>query len=497
MEATLFDAILASLAPASLGLTLFGVIFGLIFGIIPGLTATLAVALLLPVTYGLTAAQGVILLLGAYVGGISGGVVSAILIGMPGTPSSITSVFDGHPMARKGLAGKALGIGAISNLTGTLFSWIILIAMAPQLSKIALEFSTLNITAVIIFGLTTVISLSGDSLLRGIVAASFGLLVCAIGIDPMNGETRMTMGIPALESGINAIPAMIGLFVVGELFVNIAEPPTPTKSVISGFRQAFLTLRELKQSLSNMFRSCCIGAAIGILPGIGGSLANFVAYDQAKKASKEPETFGTGNIQGLIASETSNNAAIGGALIPMLTLGIPGDTVTAVLMGGLQLHGIDPGPLMFRDHPFVVDMVYVSFFIAAVLMFLSMVLLGTRLFPKLLLLKRGYILPFVLIASTAGCYNMNTSMMDVWTAVIFGIIGFFLKRYHFPATPVVIGMILGKMLEMNLRQALVDTGGSLLPFVRDPVCVVFLTFAVLSIVYSMRQRRRKNTVRHP
>lgn len=493
MDATMFDAFMAAFAPANLGLTLFGVIFGLIFGMIPGLTATLAVALLLPVTYGLSPAQGVILLLGAYVGGISGGVVSAVLLGMPGTPSSITSVFDGYPLAQKGMAGKALGVGALSNLVGTLFSWLIMIIMAPQLAKIALSFSSLDITAVIIFGLTTVISLSGESIFRGMVAASFGLLVCAIGIDPINGEPRLTMGLGVLESGVSAIPAMIGLFVVGEIFVNIAEPPPPVTSVISGFRQSFLSWKELRQSIPNFLRSGAIGAAIGILPGIGGSLANFVAYDQAKKASREPETFGTGNIQGVIASETSNNAAIGGALIPMLTLGIPGDTVTAVLMGGLQLHGIDPGPLMFRDHPFIIDMVYISFFVAAILMFVSMVTLGTRLFPKLLLLPRRYILPFVLIASTAGCYNMNTSMTDVWTALVFGIIGFFFKRYNIPATPAVIGLILGRMLEDNLRRTLVDTDGSLLPFLTSPIAAVFLALALGSIVYSVWQKSRAKT----
>ncbi len=490
MDATFVSALFSALSPASLGLTLFGVVFGLVFGIIPGLTATLAVVLLLPVTYGLSSADGITLLLGAYVGGISGGVVSAILLGMPGTPSSITSVFDGYPMARKGLAGKALGIGATSNLVGTLFSWVILIALAPQLSKIAVRFGPADLTAVIIFGLTTVISLSGDSILKGMVAAAFGLLACSIGIDPMHGMPRMTLGIDALQSGVNAIPAMIGLFVVAEILVNIADPPPPVKAVITGFHQSFLTKNEWLQSLGNFFRSGCIGAAIGILPGIGGSLANFVAYDQAKKASKEPETFGTGNIQGLIASETSNNAAIGGALVPMLTLGIPGDTVTAALMGGLQLHGIDPGPLMFRDHPFVIDTVYVSFFAAAIFMFLSMVILGTRFFPKLLLLKRGYILPFVLIASTAGCYNMNTSMMDVWTALVFGIIGFFFKRFGYPAAPAVIGLILGKILEVNLRRTLVDSDGDLTPFVTNPVPAFFLALAVLSIVYSVWQSAR-------
>jgi putative tricarboxylic transport membrane protein len=284
---------------------------------------------------------------------------------------------------------------------------------------------------------------------------------------------------------------MLGLFVLGEIFVTMTNPPPAVKE-IAKFRQSFLTKAEVWQSIPNFLRSSIIGGLVGLMPGIGGSFVNILAYDQAKKASKEPETFGKGNIQGLIAPETASNAAIGGSLVPTLTLGIPGDAVTAVLMGGLLLHGIDPGPLMFRDHPLMVNMIYINFFLASVMMFLSMVILGARLFPLILRLPMRYIIPFVLVACTAGTYNMNTSMADVWTALAFGVIGYFFKRFDIPPAPAVIGLILGKMLEENLRRTLIDTEGSLFPFLTSPVAVTFLLMATASVAYSIWQKRTKS-----
>jgi putative tricarboxylic transport membrane protein len=282
---------------------------------------------------------------------------------------------------------------------------------------------------------------------------------------------------------------MIGLFVVAEIFSNLASPP-PVVDKLAPFRQSFLTLREWKDSAGNFLRSGAIGAAIGIIPGVGGVLANFVCYDQAKKASREPETFGKGNIQGLIASETGNNAVIGGALIPLLTLGIPGDMVTAALMGGLQLHGLDPGPLLFRDHPDVIYTVYATFFVAAIFMFLAMVVVGARCFPLILRIPRVYVLPVVLVACIAGCYNINTSMIDVWVALSFGVIGYFFQRYGYPTAPAVIGLILGLLIESNLRKALLETDSSLLPFITTPTPAFFLLLAVLSVCFSLWQGKK-------
>lgn len=490
MSSDLLAALLQALHPLTLALVAGGVLLGLIFGIIPGLTATLAVVLLIPLTYGLDPLTGISLLIGVYIGGISGGMVSAILLGMPGTPSSICTSFDGFPMAKRGLAGKALHAAAVANLVGTLVSWVFLIALTSQLANFALRFGPFEYAAVIVFGLTTIVSLSGDSVFKGFIGTLFGLAVCTIGLDPLSGLERSVFGIEALRSGISPVPAMIGLFVVAEVFRNLEDGGSsmaPPDMLIDS-RQT-LSLKELKTSAGNMIRSSLVGLGIGLLPGIGGSLSNFVAYDQAKKASPEPESFGQGNMQGIIAAETANNATIGGALIPTLALGIPGDVVTAALIGGLQLHGLDPGPLLFAEKGDFVIGLYAAFLIAALCMFLFLYFLGTRYAPHLLRVPKKYLLPVVLLACTAGCYNLNYSTSDMWIALIFGCIGYVLNKYKYPLAPIVISMVLGRTFERQLRTGLIQSDGSFLPFVLEPIPAAFLVVAVLSLIYALWRHR--------
>lgn len=491
----MFETIAAAFAevadPFTLLLLSGGVLLGLLFGIIPGLTATLAVILLVPMTYGMSAVTSISVLIGVYIGGISGGLVSAILLGMPGTPSSITTAFDGFPLAQQGKARKALMAGIVANLAGTLVGWTFLVAIAPQLARLALQFGPFEYVAVILFGLTTVISLSGGSVFKGCIVGLLGLALCTVGMDPINGMPRNTFGLSFLSGGINAVPAMIGLFVVAEVFRECENRATRILSddlKVSG--DSRFTWREFTRSVPNLVRSSLIGVGIGILPGIGGSLANFVAYDQAKKASSEPESFGRGNIQGVLASESANNAVIGGALIPMLALGIPGDVVSAALMGGLQLHGLEPGPLLFTENRQFVSAVYIAFFINAILMFTFMMLLGNRILPKLLLVPKKYLLPIVLVASTVGCYNLGYSLADMWTAVIFGIVGYIMGKFEYPVTPMIISLVLGKMLEKQLRLALLMGKGSLLSLFTEPLCLLFIALALFSLFISFRRSRR-------
>lgn len=485
-------AALANFADISVLLLLSGgVLLGLLFGIIPGLTATLAVILLVPITYGMSAVISISVLIGVYIGGISGGLVSAILIGMPGTPSSITTAFDGFPLAKQGKARKALTAGIAANFVGTLIGWIFLVAIAPQLARLALKFGPFEYVAVILFGLTTVISLSGDSIFKGCIVGLAGLAICTIGSDPITGISRNTIGLDFLSGGINAVPAMIGLFVVAEVFrecENQVMKVEGEKLKVSA--DSRFTWLEFIRGLPNLIRSSLIGVAIGILPGIGGSLANFVAYDQAKKASPDPESFGHGNIQGVLASESANNAVIGGALIPMLALGIPGDVVTAALMGGLQLHGLEPGPLLFTENPKFISAVYTAFLINALLMFIFMMLLGNRILPKLLLVPKKFLLPVVLVASTVGCYNLGYSIVDMWTAVIFGIVGYVMGKFNYPVTPMIISLVLGKVLEKQLRLALLMGKGSLLPLFTEPLSLLFIILGLLSLAISLRRTRR-------
>ena len=486
----LLDSISFLLAPSNLLIMAVGVVWGMVFGAIPGLTATLAIVVLIPVTYGMGATLGMTMLISIYVGAISGGLVSAILIGMPGTPSSITTVFDGFPMAKKGLARKALGVGITASFIGTFLSWICLIFLTPVIAKFALGFTSLDYVAVIIFGLTAVISLSGSSLSKGLIMAAFGLLVATIGTDPTYGMYRNTFGLKMLRGGVGATPAMIGLFVVAQVFIEVknvsAKFLTPKAEKVS----PFLTIKEFTSNFFNFIRSSVIGILIGILPGIGGALSNFVAYDQAKKASKHPEEFGKGSIEGIIASETANNASIGGALIPMISIGIPGDAATAVLLGGLMLHGLQPGPLLIRENPEVIYGIYAAMLLSSMLMLVVM-MSGIRIFPKLLRIKKSFLLPFVLAIGLVGCYNLMYSINDVWIAVIFGIIGYFLNQHDYPLTPIVISLILGSLLENNLRLGLLISGGSFLPMVTSPVSLIFLILTVLSLVIYAKKHFKK------
>ena len=486
------ESLLSLLSPMNLLLIVAGVIWGMVFGAIPGLTATLAIVVLIPMTYGMGTVSGMTMLIAIYVGAISGGLISAILIGMPGTPSSITTAFDGYPLARRGLARKALGAGITANFVGCFLGWICLVALAPQIAKFALKFGSFEYVAIILFGLTAVISLSGDSLSKGFIMALFGLLVATIGTDPTYGMYRNTFGLDMLRGGVSSVPAMIGLFVVSQVFIEVEQLsqkflfPKPEKVGI------LLTLQEWKSNAVNFLRSGVIGIMIGILPGIGGALSNFIAYDQAKKASKHPEEFGNGSLEGIIASETANNASIGGALIPMLAMGIPGDAATAVLLGGLQLQGLQPGPLLMTQHPDLVYGVFVALLLSSIVMFVLM-MAGIRIFPTLLRIKKSYLLPLVLVIGMVGCYNLQYSINDVWVAIIFGIIGYFLKKFNYPTTPIVISLVLGKMLETHLRLGLLVSGGSILPLVTRPISLFFVVLTAASLAISVLKMRKEKT----
>ncbi|MCC8190144.1 MAG: tripartite tricarboxylate transporter permease [Planctomycetes bacterium] len=489
MSEPLWEAASVVMTPTLLVEMLLGVILGILFGIIPGLTATLAVILLIPLTYGMDAISGVAILVAVYIGGVSGGLVSAILLGMPGTPSSIATTFDGFPMAKQGRGAKALSMGIFANLVGTVVSWVFLISLAPQLARLALAFGPFEYVAVILFGFTTVVSLSGDSISKGIVSCLFGLAVITVGSDPVIGLTRNTFGLEILESGINPVPAMIGLFVVAEVFRHVSTDSAKiVQDDLKMVDTGGLRFSEIRLSVWNLIRSSLIGVGIGMLPGIGGSLANIVSYDTAKRGrSRHPEAFGAGNVDGVLAPEAANNATIGSAMIPMLALGIPGDVVTAALIGGLMLHGLQPGPLLFVENPEFVYGIYLAFIIGACMMFGVMYLASNTLLPKLLLVPKKYLLPIVLIACTVGCYNLNFSFVDMWVALLFGVIGFVLSLLQFPVTPVIVAMVLGTMLETQLRLALISGEGSLLPFITQPIALLFLILAVISVMVAIRK----------
>ena len=355
--------------PFSVALLLFGVFVGIIFGSIPGLTATLGVTLFIPFTYTMTAVQGLCMLIAVYVGGISGGLITATLINIPGTPSSIYTCFDGYPMTKQGKPAQALALGVFCSLIGGTFSAFALMAIAPQLAKVSLSFGSWEYFAVALIGLSVVVSMCSDSLLKGMMGAVFGLLLGAIGIDMVSGVSRLTFGFWQLQAGISSTALMMGLFAITEIFTQSLELHKVRPKIDFHKTSLMPPIKEMKGCWPAVGISCVVGTGIGILPGIGQNASTLISYNAAKSISKRPEMFGHGCPEGICASETSNNATNGGALIPLICLGIPGDLTTSALIGGLMIHGLQPGPLLYNEHPEIVGGVMCAYFVANVLMY--------------------------------------------------------------------------------------------------------------------------------
>lgn len=485
------------LDPVCLVLILMGVVVGIIFGAVPGLSSTMALILFLPMSFGMEPMKGIALLVGLYLGGMSGGLISAILLKIPGTPSSIATVFDGGPMAEQGKAGKALGIGILASFVGGLISILALMFISPYLAKVTLAFTSAEYFAIAMFALTIISSLSGKSLINGILAGFFGIALSLVGIAPIDGAIRFTFGQSKLYGGFNQVVILIGVYAV----TDIIRAGFERKSILSnGEKKTFkmdslygIKLGDFFKRWLNIIRSALIGLGIGILPGIGGSTASLLAYTAAKGMSKHPETFGKGEVDGVIASETSNNAVIGGSLIPLITMGIPGNVATAVFLGGLTIHGISPGPLVFTKSGQFIYGIFIALIIANIFMLIAE-RAGLRVFVKLLDIPKYYLLPIVLMCCVIGAYCSKFTTFDVYCVFIFGLIGVLFKYLKVPATPLIIGFILGNMTETNFRQALMQTGGSWSIFVTRPISLIFLLLALASVAWTIiKQFRNKKT----
>lgn len=475
----------ALMTPTILLYMLLGVAMGLIFGAIPGLTGTMAIALCLPLTFGMDTTTAFALLIALYIGGISGGLVSAILINIPGTPSSVATTFDGAPMARNGQAGKALGTGTFYSLIGNLFGISVMIFVAPLLAKVALKFGVYEYTAVSLFALSLVSGLSGKSISKGLVSCAVGMLLGCFGAAPIDGYARFTFNISQLEAGFASVPALVGLYALKELLAE-ARPAGKMEvlKVDTHIKGIGFTFKEFVQQIPNMLRSAFIGTWIGILPGIGGATSNIMAYGIAKKRSKYPEKFGTGIMDGVVASETSNNATIGGAMIPLLTLGIPGDAVTAILLGTFTMHGLQPGPLFFSQNYSLIYTIFAAMIVASIITFLVQ-FFGMRGFIKVLKLPKHILLPIVIVLCVVGSFGVNNRLFDAWVLVIFGLIGYLLSKFDYPLAPVILGFILGPITETYMRRGLQLSKGSFLPFFTRPISGVFMAITIIFIVYSV------------
>lgn len=482
---------MAILTPMAILMIATGVIVGIIFGSIPGLTGTMAVAMLLPLTFSMTAVDSLALLMGLYIGSCSGGLISAILLRIPGTASSIATTFDGYPMAMNGQAGKALGIGIIFSFLGGTISFILLFFLAPIISELAVKCGAFEYFALTFFALTLISTISGDSLVKGLIAGTVGIALSLVGTSQIDGFPRFTFGIIELSNGLSLLPALVGLFAISELLKVVKKGEDAGEQTIDYKIKGFgFSRADIKGQGVNFLRSSLIGTFIGILPGLGGSTANIVSYVAAKNSSKYPEKFGTGIVDGIVASESSNNAAVGGALIPLLTLGIPGDTFTAMLIGAFMIHGISPGPLLFQTNGKLVYAIFAALVIANILMVIFEYG-GMRFFVRMLKIPKYYLFPVIIVLCVVGSFGLNNRIFDTWTILLFGIIGYILSKANYPLAPVILGFILGPMVELYLRRGLQITEGHFLPFFQKPFSAFFLILSFIIIAWTTYKQIKK------
>lgn len=462
-------------------LVIIGVLLGILLGAMPGLTATMGVTLLLPFTLQLNVSPeaGMAMLIGIYIGAIYGGSISAVLICTPGTPAAAATLLDGYPMTKNGEAGRAITLSTCSSFAGGLTSALILMFLSPQLSTFALKFSSPEYFALAVFGLSMIVSISGNNVIKGIVAGIFGLLLATVGLDPIQGVPRFSFDQPELFEGIGFIPALIGLFAISQVLYEMVQPQSgnrPPPSLAFSFTQ----VKEWFQYKFTWIRSALIGTFIGSLPGAGCDIAAFVSYNEAKRFSKNPEKLGNGAPEGIIAAEAANNGATGGAMIPMLTLGVPGDAVTAVMLGALTVQGLEPGPLLFRDHPETVYPIFASLIIANFVM-ITGGFFTARMLSRVVLIDKKLLMPIILLLSIVGAYAIRFSMFDVWVAIFMGAVGYVMKIRSFPTSPIVLALILGPMAESNFRRAMLLPDAELSIFFTRPIACTMMILSIITL----------------
>jgi len=471
-----------------------GVLAGIFVGSIPGLTATMAIALLVPMTFYMEAVNAISLLLAIYVGAMFGGSISAILLGIPGTPAATATRIDGFPMSKQGRAGEAINIAAMASFVGGMVSLIILFSVARPLARFSLNFQSPEYFALAITGLTLCISLSSKNVTKGLVTAFLGLFLATIGLDELVSVERFTFGRLDLFDGLPFIPAMIGFFGFAELLVQ-AEQIMEQRRVAQKVTSVLPTWNDFKAILGTSIRGGLIGTMVGAIPGTGGNIAAFLSYDITRRLAEDEEKdkFGEGHPQGVAAAESGNNGVTGGAIIPLVTFGIPGDSVTAVLLGSLLIHGLRPGKSLFEQQSSLVNLIFAGMLISNILMLFGGIFLS-RFYAKILSLKDQYLLPIIAVLSIVGAYSIRSSLFDVGLMLACGVIGYLLTKTGYSTVPLVLGIILGPTAEMNFRRALLVSGGSLTIFFTRPISLVLLVIAIIFLTSSIIQQS-KNSAR--
>jgi putative tricarboxylic transport membrane protein len=474
----------------------FGVFIGMLMGAIPGLTGIMAIALLLPFTFTMHPVTALILLIGVFKGAMFGGSIPSILMNIPGAPPSAATALDGYPLALQGKSQKALKIALYASVMGDVFSDLVLITVAGYLAGIALKFGPPEYSMLIVFSLTTIGAVSGETLIKGLLSAAGGLFLATVGLDPVTGSPRFFFGFVELYDGFSLLPLLIGLFALSEILRQL-------EGKIEGLAKAdFLPLsgkpedqkvtkEDMKRSIIPIFRGSALGTLIGAIPGIGPTVGAFMSYAETRRSSKNPSLFGKGAVEGVAAAESANSAVCGANMIPLLALGIPGDAVAAILMGAFMIQGLAPGPLIFQTH---LDIVY-GFFIALILANIANLLVGLvaiRFSRRLTKISKVMILPIVLILCFAGSYAINASLFDVKVTFLFGVLGYLMTKFGFPTAPMLIGFILGPMAELAIRQSLIISHGSVLIFFTRPIALAFIIITIATIIYTSIKNSRKS-----
>jgi putative tricarboxylic transport membrane protein len=492
MEDVMLSALMRVVSPEGLLVLFIGTLAGLIVGALPGLSSTMGVALCIPITFSMPSDMSLVLMGAVYVSSVYGGSITAILLRTPGTDASIATALDGFPLAVAGRSGEALGMSTVASLFGGTLSAIALLVIAPPLAKIALIFGPHEYTILTVFGLVTIVGVVSDNPMKGVITAVAGLLLATVGFDNFTGFRRFTFGNSELFDGVPLLPALIGLFSVSQalnLIVSKDGGILSKEAVLDVAGRILPALPDLKRCFRTLMRSSFIGIIVGILPGAGTSIAAFIAYNEARRHSPTPENFGKGELEGVAAPESANNAVTGGSLIPTLTLGIPGNAVTAVFIGGLTIHGLIPGPKLFTDHAETTYTLIFSLFFANFL-FAIIGIIGARWISHVTRIPGAILSPMIIIFSVIGSYALRNSMFDVALVLAFGIAGFFMERWRYPAAPLVISLILGPLLEVNFRRSMEIANWDMTTFFTRPVSVVLCALVLLAIAYPIYEHRK-------
>ena len=474
------------ITPLNIVLILGGTAFGIVCGALPGISGTMAVVIGLTATYGMNKYAAFPFLMALYIGGQSGGLVSAILLGIPGTGASIATTFDGYPMTKKGQGGKALGMAILVSFSGTLLSILALMFIAPAIASVAVQFGPVEMFGVVFFALTLVTLLAGKDLLKGLISMFIGLSLSMVGTTPVDSIARYTFGFRQLRTGFAITPIVVGVFALASVLT--AGQKTATYAVqdlkIKGLG---VSLKEYVAQIKNMIVSGLVGIGIGILPGIGGTTSGLMAYGAIKGISKHPDEFGKGCVDGVVATETANNATIGGAMVPLLTLGIPGDGVTAILLGAMTIHGLQPGPLLFKNSADIVYSIFASMTLSSLAMLIIM-FVCLKYIVKLLNMPQNMLMPIIMVLCVVGAFSNNSRVFEIYVFLIAGIVGKCLEMVDYPQAPVLLGFLLGGYTEKYLRRGLQMTDGSLSAFMNYPIAAVFIVLSVIFLILNIVRR---------